>query len=286
MSGDLSITAQYTSATWAWAGFPDAELLVTRDARRVFDVTNAALAIARVVARDQPSLRHSLVQRHAMIDHLLAERGAHHVIELAAGLSRRGATASRDPEVSYVEVDLPDVIERKRALLGRTPAGQAVLARANLVLVASDVATIALAALAPVRAPVFVIAEGLVMYLAGDARRALFGKVAALAAAIDDTVDFVFDLVPSDELPPPGRIGTALERTMKRFTGGRSFERDAHSRDQIASELRAAGFATVSAHDPASVAAAWQLPHAREHTQMVVFHARASQLRANSAVRS
>src|SRR5438128_8918842 len=43
--GDLSITALYTSAVWAWGRVPCAHLLATTDAKRVFDVTNAALAV-------------------------------------------------------------------------------------------------------------------------------------------------------------------------------------------------------------------------------------------------
>jgi hypothetical protein len=105
------------------------------------------------------------------------------------------------------------------------------------------------------------------MYLDGDARRRLFAKICACAPR------FVFDLVPVSEEPAPGRVGSLLERAMKRFTGGRSFERDAKTRDQLSSELRAAGFTDVQAYAAADVAAAWQLPHPDRPTTMVVFSA-------------
>jgi len=264
-SGDLSITALYTSGVWAWGRLPDAELFATRDAERVFAATNAVLAVAAMVRRDLPPLRDSLLHRHAMIDHLAA--GSTDVLELASGLSRRGATLSRDPSVRYVELDLPAMVAKKRELLERTPAGRAVLARSNFELVAGDVATAELAPLVRGKPPL-VIAEGLAMYLTGDQRRALFAKVAALGE-----LRFVFDLVPEAEQPRPGRVGRALEAVMKRFTGGRSFERDAQTRDQILTELRAAGFADVRAIASREVVTGWRLPRGEVATTMVVFEA-------------
>ncbi len=259
---DLSITALYTSQVWAWARLPCAELLATRDGARVFAVTNAALALAR-----KPPLQYALLHRHAMIDHLVRASSARSVVELAAGLSRRGAAMSS--QLAYTEVDLPAMIDHKRELLGRTAAGRDALAR--LKLVAGDATAIALEPLVGHGSTV-VIAEGLCMYLRGDVRRALFARVAAIAA-IAGELRFVFDLVPAADEPTPGLAGRALEAAMKRFTGGQSFERDARTRDQVLDELRAAGFARAQAFAAHDVAPAWQLPHAERRTTMVVFEA-------------
>jgi O-methyltransferase involved in polyketide biosynthesis len=255
--GDLSVTALYTSQVWAWGHLSHAELLTTPDAKRVFDVANAALGLARLVRRDLPDLRYALLHRHAMIDHLLDEAPDRRVIELAAGLSRRGAAYCRERD--YTEIDLPPVIAKKRELLARTPDGRDALA--HLALVAGDVADVALVG------PAFVIAEGLLVYLQGAARRALFAKVRAAATA------FVFDLVPASEEPPPGAIGRALEAGMKRFTGGKSFERDARSRDQIERELRDAGFQSVVAFAARDVAGAWHLPYPERPTNTLIWRA-------------
>jgi O-methyltransferase involved in polyketide biosynthesis len=261
---DLSITALYTSQVWAWGQLSCAELLASSDGKRVFDVTNAALAVMR---RGAP-LRIALLHRHLMIDHMLREAGATRVVELAAGLSRRGAAITADPGVRYVEIDLPAVIARKRELLARTPEGRTVLARDNLALVAGNLESIELAPLAG-DAPI-VIAEGIAMYLDSAARRQLFARIAALPGA-----RFVFDLVPANEEPPAGWTGRMLEAAMKRFTGGRTFERDARTREDVLRELRAAGFAEAVAVAAADVARAWRLPHADQRTSTVVFSARA-----------
>lgn len=254
---DLSVTALYTSQVWAWGHLSHAELLATADGKRVFDATNAALAVARLVRRDLPDLRYALLHRHAMIDHLLDAAPDRRVVELAAGLSRRGAAYCRERD--YTEIDLPPVIAKKRELLARTPDGRDVLE--HLTLVAGDVADVALPG------PAFAIAEGLLVYLSGDARRALFARVRAAATA------FVFDLVPTSEEPEPGAIGRLLEAGMKRFTGGKSFERDARDRDQITRELHAAGFATVTAFAAREIADTWHLPFPDRSTNTLVWRA-------------
>ena len=256
--GDLAITALYTAQVWAWGGFPCADLFASKDGKRVFDVTNAALGVTR---RGTP-LRYALVHRHAMIAHLVRTWQPRRVVELAAGLSQRGAAMSSDPQLHYLEVDLPGVVAHKRTLLERSADGRAVLARKNYELVEDDVERIELP-----RADV-VIAEGLAMYLDAAARRRLFAKVAAL-----HHVHFVFDLTPASEEPKPGMTGRVLEAAMKRFTNGRTFERDAHTRADVVAELRAAGFTTAEAIAARDVASAWSLPHAERATPTVVFTA-------------
>ena len=256
--GDLAITALYTAQVWAWGGFPSADLFASKDGKRVFDVTNAVLGVMR---RGTP-LRYALLHRHAMIDHLVRAWQPRLVTELAAGLSQRGAAMSIDPGLHYIEMDLPGVVTHKRGLLERSAAGRDVLARANYELVEGDVETLEMPA-----ADV-VIAEGLAMYLETAARRRLFAKVAAL-----DGVRFVFDLTPTSEEPAPGMTGRVLEAAMKRFTNGRTFERDARTREDVLAELRAAGFDDVQAIAARDVATAWSLPHAERATPTVVFTA-------------
>jgi O-methyltransferase involved in polyketide biosynthesis len=272
-SGDLSVTALYTAETWAWGGLSGAELFTSEDSKRVFGATNAALGVAGLFRKD-PSLRHGLVQRHTMIDHLLRGAGARRVIELAAGLSRRGAAFSADPALHYTEVDLPAVIEKKRALLARGEAGRAVLARPNLRLVAGDVSEISLDDLAPPGEPLVLIAEGLLMYLEPEAQQKLWARAHALLVRAGEG-SFIFDLVPTGEKAPPGAVGRTLEGLMKRFTGGRSFEQTARTRADILRELAAIGFDDAQALEPAAVAEAWKLPFPDVTTQQLVFSAKA-----------
>jgi O-methyltransferase involved in polyketide biosynthesis len=267
---DLSVTALYTSQVWAWGGLSHAHLFMSPDAKRVFDVTNTALAAARMFNRRLVPLRHSLLHRHTMIDHLLRESGYRHVIELAAGLSRRGAAATSDPKIQYTELDLPHVVKHKRELLQRTDEGRAVLARPGLRLVEADVETVALEPFARHGEPVCVIAEGLMMYLAADARRHLFRKVRQLAETTGE-LQFIFDLTPENEKPSTGVAGRVLDALLKRSTGGRSFERDARTRGDIVISLRDAGLDNIQVVTSSEAAHTWTLPEPDRRTQVVLF---------------
>jgi O-methyltransferase involved in polyketide biosynthesis len=260
---DLSVTALYTNGAWAWARLPGAELLVDKDGTAVFNVTNFVLALPAALRR-APSLRCSLVQRHVMIDRLIA--GAEDVLELAAGLSRRGVYTSGH-DVRYTEVDRAPVISRKRALLERTEAGRAALARPSFRLVAGDVTDVPLADLvtAPPGAPLHVIAEGLMMYLDAEQQRALWRRVHALFAGRSGL--FVFDLVPAAERMR-SRVFGGL---MKAATKGGSLRQDARTREDIAGELREIGFA-VELLEPRDVP---DLPHRDVRTQQLLFVCRA-----------
>jgi O-methyltransferase involved in polyketide biosynthesis len=123
--------------------------------------------------------------------------------------------------------------------------------------------------------PLFVIAEGLMMYLPPEAQRDLWGRVRRLGDLAGD-VRLVFDLVPACEQPKPGVVGRTLEAAMKAFTGGRTFERDARTRSDIAEEVRRAGFARVDCTEPHEVAGAWGLPFPEMRTQQLLFDARST----------
>jgi O-methyltransferase involved in polyketide biosynthesis len=276
--GDLSITALYTAGVWAWAGLPGAELLDHKDARRVLGTVNGALALARPFYRKPPSLKHSLVQRHVMIDAAVAASGARHVLEIAAGLSQRGAAATVNAGLTFVELDRAPVIARKRELLARSEAGRAVLARPNLRLVPGDAletptAELAAALAAPARAPVCVVAEGLLMYLDAAAQARLHARVAELCAGRPGSL-YLFDLVPAIEQPRPGWVGRALAWLMRKATRGGDFVRDDRSRDEVAAAVRAAGFAEVQMLEPRDAPAAWRVPHLDRRTQQLLFVAR------------
>jgi O-methyltransferase involved in polyketide biosynthesis len=269
--GNLLITALYTAGAWSWAGLPGAELFDHKESRRVFNATNAVLRLGWLFGRPA-SLRHGLVQRHTMIDRALDDAlagGVRHVLELAAGLSRRGAHYGGQDGVRYTEVDLPPVVAKKRALLAASAAGRAVLARDRHRLVEGDLATLDLATLdaAPAGAPLAVVSEGLLMYLDGDAQRALFRRVRGL---LDDGGVYLFDLVPVPEKPPRFWLGRAIGWFMRRATRGSTFVRDERTRADVVADLVAAGF-EVAVLEPAAAPGRWRVPHLERATEQLVF---------------
>ena len=268
--GDVSITALYTAQTWAWGGLACAPLFSTSAGRVVFACVNLALAIARLFNWKLRSLRHSLLHRHVMIDHLVKTSGAMAVLELASGLSRRGATLSQDPAMSVTEVDLPAMIEAKRRLLERSEAGRSVLTRSNLSWVARDLRTQEMLDLVQPGQSVAIVAEGLLMYLQPAEQRAFWARVHDALGHAGRGV-FIFDLVPTCEQPAPGLVGKLLEWTMKRFTKGQGFTTDERTRAEIVGELAACGFEQVEALEPQHVAQKFSLPYPSKKTQQLVF---------------
>jgi O-methyltransferase involved in polyketide biosynthesis len=140
-------------------------------------------------------------------------------------------------------------------------------------LVEGDVETVALEPFVRRGEPVFVIAEGLMMYLAADVRHRLLAKVRQLAATTGE-LRFVFDLTPTSEEPESGIAGRVLAAAIKRSTGGRSFERDARTRDDIVTELREVGFDDIEVVASSDIAHAWNLPDPDRRTQVVLFISR------------
>ena len=85
---DLSVTALYTAHTWAWAGFPYAHVFANQQTKVTFDITNLFIFLTHPIKRP-PSLAHSLLQRHYLIDQIVLQAAHPQVLELASGLSAR-----------------------------------------------------------------------------------------------------------------------------------------------------------------------------------------------------
>lgn len=270
--GSLSVTALYTAGAWAWSARPGAALYASQATRRVFGTVNGVLRIASWFVRGAPSLRHGLVQRHVMLDAVVREalaQGHGQVLELAAGLSPRGAAFTDDGDVRWTEVDLPPVVTYKTALLQRTPAGREVLERPHLRRVAADLRTAELPDLVQPDGPVVVLAEGLLMYLDDPQRQDLFARIATLLDTHGGVL--AFDLVPPAEKPPSGWISRLLGAWMRRFTGGEGLSESPTTTDAVLQELADAGFDTPRSLTPAEAPTAWAVPHLDIRTEQRVF---------------
>src|SRR5690242_2718763 len=118
----ISPTAHYTGYIW-FANGQSHEAFATPTGRRLYRLLRGPNRAARAIGL--PSLDGILLARHRLIDLLLArtidagEIGQ--VIEIAAGLSPRGwrfRTRYGD-RLTYVEADLPGMIDQKRRILAR-----------------------------------------------------------------------------------------------------------------------------------------------------------------------
>lgn len=112
----ISPTAHYTGHVWSRHGLGEPRLS-TSTGRVLHRVVQPAMLASRVVGG--PTLEDFLLARHRIIDHRLEQAVSSgevgQIVELACGMSPRGlAFTARHPDLTYVEVDLPEMVRHKR----------------------------------------------------------------------------------------------------------------------------------------------------------------------------
>ena len=115
----IGIPAYFTSHAWVEAGFEHAHLFETRQGRLMF---KALEPLAPLFGFLGPAVRlHNeyLFVRHFAHEARLRQISPSCIVEIGAGLSPRGiAFASADPDLRYIEMDLPNMVAAKRRALG------------------------------------------------------------------------------------------------------------------------------------------------------------------------
>jgi O-methyltransferase involved in polyketide biosynthesis len=115
----ISPTAHYTAYVWHRLRLPYADLFATPTGRTLFWSFRAAGEWMAAASPGLPSMVQYLELRHRAIEHALDQIEPDRIVEIGAGLSRRGVTWVLDRGVQYTEVDLPHMVEAKRAVLRR-----------------------------------------------------------------------------------------------------------------------------------------------------------------------
>lgn len=175
----ISPTAHYTAYVWVRNGLSVPEL-ATASGRRLYHAVHAGNRV--LDALGQANLESMLLARHLVIDHLLsraiAEGRVGQVVEIAAGLSPRGLRFRRRfPGCTYVEGDLPDMVETKRSLLSSKLDARHRITELNALVDSGPVSLDALAETLDRNQGTAVILEGLVNYFDQDAIEGIFRRV-------------------------------------------------------------------------------------------------------------
>jgi O-methyltransferase involved in polyketide biosynthesis len=263
-SESISPTAHYTGYVWFANGLSH-PAFATRTGRMLHRALRPANAAARAIG--QPTLDGMLLARHRVIDHLLeraiAAGRVSQVIEVAAGLSPRGwRFAERHGDaITYVEADLPDMAETKRAILADASAGAAAGVRAAAahhrvveIDALADHGPRSIAALADTLDPsrgTAIITEGLVNYFDAAQVAGMWRRFAAALARFPDGL-YLSDLILAGENRGP-MIG-AFQLLLSAFVRGKVHM---HWRrpDDATAVLRQAGFARAALHRPVDLRA-------------------------------
>ncbi|MCA9694721.1 MAG: class I SAM-dependent methyltransferase [Myxococcales bacterium] len=249
----IAPTAYYTAYAWHRLGLPHAALF--RHRRGALLYWSFRLGGEWLLSRlsGSPLLVASLEVRHRSIEWAIERRAPDRVVELGAGLSRRGVTWAADRAVAFVEFDLPHVIATKRALLERrasprllTTLGRALELRGVDVL-GDEFSPNLERALAGAARPV-VVAEGLLSYFDRAQQRRV---VEAVARALPAGGALVIDV-----RVRKGRSNAALHGLragIRVATRGRGSGEDFATDADVEALLRDAGFGEARPIDPGEV---------------------------------
>lgn len=249
-SARISPTAHYTGQVWVKHGLSD-PAFATSEGQRLHRLLAPINAGSRALGG--PTLDAMLLARHRLIDRLLVEAieagEIGQVIEVAAGLSPRGWRMTRRfPDLRYLEADLPAMVARKRAVIGRAapvgPHHEVVEVDA----LADDGPT-SIGALAsrldPARG-VAIVTEGLLNYFPGPQVVKMWRRFATALAPFPSG-RYLADLSLASDVR--GLSVHLFRAALGAFVRGGTYM---HFEDaaEAARELRIAGFAAATLHAP------------------------------------
>ncbi len=276
-SSRISPTAHYTGFVWCRNGISHPVF----ETRRGWLLFNALRPMNFVYQKlGGATLEGMLLARHQVIDQLLVEAiesgRVGQVIEVAAGLSPRGYRFSRryrDIGLRYVEGDLPDMVEQKRAVLaaGGLSGDNHWLVELNAL---SDDGPNSIKAVgAELLDPsvgTAVITEGLLGYFSPEDVRGMWRRFASFLSDYPQGV-YLSDLNIGEDTGSLRGTKT-FQKMLSVFARGQVYVHFDQAAE-AAAELEQAGFATAELHDPKVFAEQLQLSHQSERTVIRVIEA-------------
>jgi len=242
-SARISPTAHFTAQAWEVLNFPYASWFTSPLGRRLHALYSLLELSERVRGRESRLLR-TLDNRHRLIEGAALEDGTDLVIELGAGLSRRGVTFCLDHGIRYMEVDLPAMVRFKRECIDTHASDEqrfrldALLSLSSMDILARDFELTLSRLLEGTERPV-VLLEGVLGYFD---RRVQQELVNAIRGALAGRGRLVFDM----RVKQVGHAGhSALLSGIKIATRGRGAAPSYESSSEVDALLRRAGFKQV-----------------------------------------
>lgn len=247
MSSRISPTAHYTGYVWARNGLSD-PALETVEGRVLFESLRPWMAVSSLLGAG--TLESYLLTRHRAIDarleRAIADRRVTQVLEVAAGMSARGLRFTRryGDRLTYVEGDLPGMVERKQAALGSLSDGH----RVEVLDALSDESLAAVASTLDPDQGLAIVTEGLLGYLEHDAVAGIWRRFARTLGGFADGI-YVSDIHIGELQNAQVRVFRVL---LSAFVRGR-VHLHFGTEEEVMGALHEAGFATTEVSRAADV---------------------------------
>jgi O-methyltransferase involved in polyketide biosynthesis len=226
-------TAHYTAYAWHRLRLPYAEHFVTARGRRLYWLFRGSVEWIALATSRSPLLVDVLSYRHRTIDAQLSAIRPDVVVEIGAGLSRRGTWAVLDAGVErYLEIDLPHMVAAKTERLAplHDRLGDRLRVEAHDILDPRFGEWLA-SALRGARSAV-VIAEGVLGYFdLAERERIVRAVIEGLRSAQRGV--FLCDLRDRDRMASVGYAVPVLRAAVRLVTRGRGLREDFETSDAI-----------------------------------------------------
>ena len=238
-------TAHVTAYAWYQLGMPYGQLFATREGAAMYwTFRHTADRVGRRFG--VPSLLDYLEFRHRMLEAQLERLQPDVIVELGAGLSRRGITWVLDHGIRYVEIDLPHMTLAKRRML-EGGAGRVLraLRDESLLLRSSDIFSAdfpdELAELLQGAARPVVLSEGMLDYFELPVREALLRNLVAGLRRVGGG-HYLTDLQHAERERRFGPAATVLRQAIKLATRGQGPARPFRDLEHVDRVFALAGF--------------------------------------------
>jgi O-methyltransferase involved in polyketide biosynthesis len=239
-------TAHVTAYAWYQLGLPYGNLFTTREGATMYWAFRGATE-AGIRWFKFPSLLDFLEFRHRMMEAQLDLIDPDRIVELGAGLSRRGVTWVLDRGVRYTEIDLPHMTAAKRSMLERGPGRVLRAVRdGELELRSTDILAPGFAAeltelLAGAKRPV-VISEGMIDYFELSDRELLLQNIAAGLRGTGVGGHYMTDVHRADRERNYGPGPSVMRVAIKLATKGQGPAEPFRNLEQVERTFALAGF--------------------------------------------
>jgi len=236
----IGIPAYFTSHAWVEARFDYAHLFETKQGRIMFKALEPLLLLLGFLGPAVRRHNEYLFVRHFAHEARLRQINPSCIVEIGAGLSPRGiAFASADPDLRYIEVDLPNMVAAKRRALGdfKTPP--------NYFLGTTDLLCEDFFESLPEKPRsgdrVAVVTEGVADYFNMAEKRTAFANICSLIRAHGGG-HYLLDIYARENFPNIPFLTGAFVRTLGQMVG-RSFDDQLFERvEDACGFLRSCGF--------------------------------------------
>lgn len=240
-------TAHVTAYAWYRLGMPYAHLFVTREGAAMYWAFAGTVGHLGKRLFKLPTLVEWLEFRHRLIEAQLELLNPDRIIEMGAGLSRRGITWVLDRGVRYTEIDLPHMSEAKRRMLDDAPGrvrravreGELQLRSTNILApsFADELAELLAGAERPV-----VLSEGMIDYFDLDDRQTLLENLVAGFREAGVGGHYLTDLQCADRERKFGPAPMVLRQAIRLATGGQAPARPFRDLEHVDRMFALAGF--------------------------------------------